>query len=136
MNTPGHPRAVGKLLLFGIVSGILILTLAQALSQALSQWAFGHRLAVPLDGSLSTRFVAWATISLVAGLLMGLGLGRTAVRAALLATATLVAVHSGSMFCLFGGEASHMITPFLFEFSVVAFVLSIAAYLSGRWREA
>jgi cation transport ATPase len=135
MSPHGKSKAAAKLLLAtiaGIVSGVLILAVAHRLSQALSRWALGYGLLEPLDSWLWTRFVAWASVSLLAGWLIGRAFGRNALPVALLATATLVAVYCGSMLYLFDDAAFTMMRAYLFEFSVVAFVLSLSAFLVGR----
>ena len=133
--TRGDYRSFARALLavvVGLALGLLILAVAHRFSQALSRWALGADLLAPHGSWLWTRFVAWASVSLIAGWLTGRAFRRRALIVALLAVLTLISFVCGSMLYLFGDWGSAMSFAWWFEFSVVALVLPSVAFYVGK----
>jgi len=97
--------------LVGVAAGTLTLVVAHRGSQALSKYALSHGWLELHSGWWSTRFAAWAAISILVGALLGAAFGHRAIAPAILAAVTPPIIYICSFLYLFEGDASFSSGP-------------------------
>jgi ABC-type proline/glycine betaine transport system permease subunit len=118
--------------LVGGAVGLLVLAVAHRLSHALSRAAVSRHL-LELQGSWwQTRLAAWALVSVVAGLLIGILFRRRALVPALIAALVPPIFYLCTFIYLYPPDGLHLAQGYAFEAIVLLLVLPTTAYFVGR----
>jgi hypothetical protein len=124
-------RSALQVLVGGAV-GLLVLATAHRLSHALSRAAVSRHLLELQASWWQTRLVAWALVSVIAGLLIGVLFRRRALGPALVAALVPPIFYVATFVSLYPPDGLRMVQGYIFEAIVLLLVLPTTAYFVGR----
>ena len=116
----------------GVSAGLVVVAVAHRASQALSRWALANDFFELLGDWYLPRFVAWACVAVLTGLLFGLLFRHRYLAPAVLAAITVPTTYIVAFLYLYEADGLVLVRSYWFESAIVLLMLPTAAWASSR----
>jgi len=116
----------------GVSAGLVVVAIAHRASQTLSRWALANGFVELLGDWYLPRFVAWACVAVLMGLLFGLLFRHRYLAPAVLAAITVPATYIVAFIHLYEADGLMLVRSYWFESAIVLLMLPTAAWVSSR----